>query len=92
MNTGGLILGYFSGYWLVSQWLASLVLIGWMLYKLHGLQSWIEEGQPDEKMPDSDGAWEQMTYTVHRRRNTNSRNCCHASIILWPPCRMLISC
>ncbi|PIE00264.1 MAG: phosphate regulon sensor histidine kinase PhoR [Thiothrix nivea] len=68
MIIGGLILGYFSGYWLVSQWLASLVLIGWMLYKLHGLQSWIEEGQPDEKMPDSDGAWEQMTYTVHRRR------------------------
>lgn len=68
MIAGGLVLGYFSGYWLLSQWIASLALIGWMLYKLHGLQSWIERGQPNHKMPDSDGAWEQITYTAHRTR------------------------
>lgn len=68
MILGGLTLGYFTGYWIISQWIASLVLIGWMLFKLHELQSWLEQGQPAESMPDNDGAWEQITYTAHRTR------------------------
>jgi two-component system phosphate regulon sensor histidine kinase PhoR len=68
MVVAGLVLGYFSGYWILSQWIASLALIGWMLFKLHGLQTWLEKGQPADSMPDSDGAWEQITYTAHRTR------------------------
>ncbi|CAA6805471.1 MAG: PAS domain-containing sensor histidine kinase (Fragment), partial [uncultured Thiotrichaceae bacterium] len=62
----GLVLGYLTGYWIISQWVVSLLFIGWMLSKLYGLQNWLDNDQDAEAMPDSDGVWEQITYTAHR--------------------------
>lgn len=66
----GLILGYITGHWLISQWVVSLLFIGWLLFKLYGLQNWLEKGQPAEYMPDSDGVWEQITAVMHRNKQT----------------------
>ncbi len=68
MGLLGLILGYLSGYWLLSLLLVSLAYIGWTLFKLRQLQYWLVKGQPAHRMPDSDGAWEQITYLIHRAR------------------------
>lgn len=64
----GLIIGYATGYWLASFLLVSIAYMGWMLFKLRQLQTWLATGQPPESMPDSDGAWEQITYLVHRSK------------------------
>ncbi len=66
MVIAGLVLGYLTGYWIISQWIASLLFIGWMLFKLCELQNWLETGRAADKMPDSDGVWGQITYTIHR--------------------------
>lgn len=63
-GAGGL-LALLSGYWLVGL----LVLLGylvWMLSKLYELQHWLINGQNADEMPDSDGAWEQIAYLVHK--------------------------
>lgn len=64
----GVILGYLSGYWLLSLLVTSCAYIGWVLYKLRQLQLWLASGQPANAMPDSDGAWEQITYLMHRSK------------------------
>ncbi|MFM2319687.1 MAG: phosphate regulon sensor histidine kinase PhoR [Pseudomonadota bacterium] len=64
----GLIIGYATHYWLLSFLMVSLGYIAWMLFKLRQLQTWLATGQPPESMPDSDGAWEQITYLIHRSK------------------------
>ena len=64
----GLIVGYATGYWLASFLVVSFGYIGWVLFKLRQLQNWLVKGQPAESMPDSDGAWEQITYLIHRSK------------------------
>lgn len=64
----GLIVGYATGYWLLSFLLISLGYIAWMLFKLRQLQTWLASAQPPESMPDSDGVWEQITYLIHRSK------------------------
>lgn len=64
----GLIVGYATGYWLLSFLFVSMAYIAWILFKLRQLQVWLVQGQPPESMPDSDGAWEQITYLVHRSK------------------------
>jgi two-component system, OmpR family, phosphate regulon sensor histidine kinase PhoR len=64
----GLIVGYATGYWLLSFLFVSVAYIAWILFKLRQLQNWLVQGQPPESMPDSDGAWEQITYLVHRSK------------------------
>ncbi|HPY41249.1 MAG TPA: phosphate regulon sensor protein PhoR, partial [Thiolinea sp.] len=63
-----LIVGYATGYWLLSFLLVSSSYIAWILFKLRQLQKWLVAGQPPESMPDSDGAWEQITYLIHRSK------------------------
>lgn len=63
-----LIVGYATGYWLSSFLLVSMGYIAWILFKLRQLQTWLVQGQPPESMPDSDGAWEQITYLIHRSK------------------------
>ena len=63
-----LIVAYATGYWLLSFLVVSLAYIAWMLFKLRQLQTWLATGQPPESMPDSDGAWEQITYLIHRSK------------------------
>ncbi len=64
----GLLFGYISGSWLISLLLVSGGYIAWVLFKLRELQNWLVAGQPADTMPDSDGAWEQITYLVHRSK------------------------
>lgn len=64
----GLIIGYATGYWLLCFLFVSVSYIAWILFKLRQLQTWLVQGQPPESMPDSDGAWEQITYLVHRSK------------------------
>lgn len=64
----GLILGYITGYWTLSLLIVASAYIGWILFKLRELQAWLAEGQPADKMPDSDGAWEQITNLIHRSK------------------------
>ena len=64
----GLIVGYATGYWLLSFLFVSVAYIAWILFKLRQLQNWLVQGQPPESMPDSDGAWEQITYLIHRSK------------------------
>jgi two-component system phosphate regulon sensor histidine kinase PhoR len=63
-----LIIGYATGYWLASFLVVCIGYIAWTLYKLRQLQTWLVSGQPAESMPDSDGAWEQITYLIHRSK------------------------
>lgn len=64
----GLIVGYTTGYWLASFLVVSFGYIAWVLFKLRQLQNWLVKGQAAEFMPDSDGAWEQITYLIHRSK------------------------
>ncbi|HPE61917.1 MAG TPA: phosphate regulon sensor histidine kinase PhoR [Thiolinea sp.] len=64
----GLVLGFISGYWLVSLLLVAGLYIGWVLYKLRQLQRWLTGGQKAQRMPDSDGVWEQVTYLIHKSK------------------------
>ncbi|WP_020396812.1 phosphate regulon sensor histidine kinase PhoR [Thiolinea disciformis] len=62
----GLILGYITSYWTLSLLIVASAYIAWTLFKLRELQAWLAAGQPADTMPDSDGAWEQITYLIHR--------------------------
>lgn len=59
-------LGFITGYWLVTALLVAMGYIAWSLYKLRQLQIWLVNGRRSENMPDSDGAWEQIAYLIHR--------------------------
>lgn len=63
--------------WLTEYWLASLlgvlfVYIGWMMYKLRQLQRWLIRGSKPSRMPDSDGAWEQIVYLIHKTQQKSA--------------------
>lgn len=63
-----LILGFITGYWLISLLATALGYIAWFLYKLRQLQLWlVHDFKPDE-LPDSDGAWEQIVTLINRSR------------------------
>lgn len=64
----GLLGGYITSHWLISLLLVAGVYIVWILFKLRQLQGWLVRGQPPAGMPDSDGAWEQITYLIHRNK------------------------
>lgn len=62
----GLLVAWFTPYPLIVMLLVLLGYIVWMLHKLHQLQHWLTNGHKAEDMPDSDGAWEQITYLFHK--------------------------
>lgn len=68
----GLLLAVMSGYWLPSLLLVMAGYIGWTLFKLRQLQRWLTHGQKAEEMPDSDGAWEQIAYLIHKAQQKSS--------------------
>lgn len=66
VGLGGIALGLLTGWWLPSMLVVLLGYIGWTLFKLRQLQRWLINGQTAEDMPDSDGAWEQIAYLIHK--------------------------
>lgn len=79
----GLILGYMTGYWQYCLMAAGFAYIGWTLYKLYELQNWLAADQQLETMPDSDGAWEQIAYLIHRSvKKSESRKKKHSELML----------
>ncbi|MGB1257275.1 MAG: phosphate regulon sensor protein PhoR, partial [Thiolinea sp.] len=79
----GLIFGYITGYWQYCILLVGFGYIGWTLYKLYELQNWLAADQPIEKMPDSNGAWEQIAYLIQRgRKKGEARKKKHTELML----------
>lgn len=67
-------LGFITGYWLITALVVALGYITWSLYKLRQLQKWLVLGQRgSDNMPDSDGAWEQIAYLIHRTNAKQQR-------------------
>ncbi len=57
------------GWMLTNQWLLSIIFcllgyIGWLLFKLHQLNQWLENGIKADKMPQSDGMWGRVSYQI----------------------------
>lgn len=66
VGISGIALGLLTGYWLPSMLVVLLCYIFWTLFKLRQLQRWLIHGHTAENMPDSDGAWEQIAYLIHK--------------------------
>ncbi len=79
----GLIFGYLTGYWQYCFMLVGFGYIGWTLYKLYELQSWLASDQQLNNMPDSSGAWEQIAYLIHRGdKKSEARKKKHSELML----------
>ena len=64
--------GILSGYWLISLVFALVGYIGWLLYKLSQLHTWLIKGAKPSLLPDSNGIWERITQQVqltHKKSN-----------------------
>ena len=72
ISGAGIALAFLTGYWLPSFLAVSLIYISWMLFKLRQLQRWLISGQSADDMPDSDGAWEQIAYLVHKAQQKSA--------------------
>lgn len=68
----GFALAFITGHWLPSLLIVALCYIAWMLFKLRQLQRWLINGQSPETMPDSDGAWEQIAYLIHKAQQKSA--------------------
>lgn len=66
--TSGFVMAMLTGYWLPSLLAVLSAYIIWTLFKLRQLQSWLIKGQKPDDMPDSDGAWEQIAYLIHKAK------------------------
>ncbi len=68
--------GVLSGYWLISLTFSLAGYIAWLLYKLHQLHRWIENGASTKFLPDSNGIWERLVHQVQlmkKKSNTRKR-------------------
>jgi two-component system phosphate regulon sensor histidine kinase PhoR len=65
--------GMLSNQWLPCLVLALLGYIGWLLFKLHQLNRWLEEGADPKKAPDSDGVWDRVAYQIQDLQKKNSQ-------------------
>lgn len=64
--------GILSGYWLISLVFALVGYIGWLLYKLSQLHTWLIKGAKPSLLPDSNGIWERITQQIqltHKKSN-----------------------
>ncbi|MDD5392947.1 MAG: phosphate regulon sensor histidine kinase PhoR [Thiothrix sp.] len=68
----GIVLGLLSGHWALALLAVSFGYIGWTLFKLRQLQRWLINGQNPDDMPDSDGAWEQIAYLIHKAQQKSA--------------------
>ncbi|MCK5829095.1 MAG: phosphate regulon sensor histidine kinase PhoR [Methylococcales bacterium] len=56
--------GMMSGQWLISLTISLFGFILWLLYKLHQLNIWLENGAKSRKLPDSDGLWAHINHKI----------------------------
>ena len=64
--------GILTGYWLISLVFALVGYIGWLLYKLSQLHTWLIKGAKPSLLPDSNGIWERITQQIqltHKKSN-----------------------
>jgi two-component system phosphate regulon sensor histidine kinase PhoR len=64
--------GMLSGHWLVSFTLSLIGYIGWLLFKLHQLLVWLENGAKSAHYPDSNGLWERITQQIQSVQKKNN--------------------
>lgn len=72
ISGAGIALAFITGYGLPSLLVVALIYSGWMLFKLRQLQRWLISGQNPDNMPDSDGAWEQIAYLIHKAQQKSA--------------------
>ncbi len=65
--------GMLTGYWLGSLSLSLAAYIGWLLYKLKQLHSWLIKGAKPSLLPDSNGIWEQITQQIQHTHKKSDR-------------------
>ena len=64
--------GLLTGYWLISLIISLAGYIGWLLYKLKQLHTWLMKGAKPSLLPDSNGIWERITQQIqliHKKSN-----------------------
>ena len=65
----GLVLGH--QYWVVA--VALLIYGGWMIYRLHQLNRWLQKGAATEATPDTVGILNSVVQLVHREKRRTHR-------------------
>ncbi len=56
--------GLLTGYWLISLVVSLVGYIGWLLYKLNQLHTWLIKGAKPSLLPDCNGIWERITQQI----------------------------
>ena len=65
--------GIVTGYWLISLIVSLVGYIGWLLYKLQQLHTWLIKGAKPSLLPDSNGMWERITQQIQLIRKKSNR-------------------
>ncbi|MEH6454922.1 MAG: phosphate regulon sensor histidine kinase PhoR [Cocleimonas sp.] len=65
--------GILTGFWLISLVFALLGYIGWLLYKLSQLHTWLIKGAKPSLLPDSNGLWERITQQIQLTHKKSDR-------------------
>ena len=65
--------GILTGFWLISLVFALLGYIGWLLYKLSQLHTWLTKGAKPSLLPDSNGLWERITQQIQLTHKKSDR-------------------
>ena len=66
--------GMVTGYWLVSLVVCLFAYIGWLLYKLNQLNTWLMKGAQASMLPDNNGIWERITQHIQLiKKKSNKR-------------------
>ncbi len=65
--------GMLSGYWLISLIVSLSAYIGWLSFKLHQLNSWLEKGAKPVQLPDSNGIWERINQQIQLTRKKSDK-------------------
>ena len=66
--------GMVTGYWLISLVVCLLAYIGWLLYKLNQLNTWLMKGAQASMLPDNNGIWERITQHIQLiKKKSNKR-------------------
>lgn len=56
--------GMLSGNWHISLTISLIGYVIWLLYKLHQLSKWLENGAKSRTLPDSDGLWAHINHKI----------------------------
>lgn len=65
--------GVLTGYWLISLTVSLIGYIGWLLFKLKQLHTWLIKGAKPSLLPDSNGIWERITQQIQNTHKKSNR-------------------